>query len=371
MFDEAREKVRRFFNASNYVLGFTSGTTGTSNFIATRFPFKKGDTLVITEMEHNSQVLTARNYATRAGAKVVYVPVTSEEGRLDLEALRKIISRVKRGRLLVNLIHVSNFSGVVNPVEEVRRIVGDRGYIYLDMAQSAGRMPIDLDALDVDFAGVSAHKMYGPMGIGAVLINDRSQRLLTDAVSGGSAIDMISKWFIVPAETPDRYEPGTQDLEGAIEWGYAIDYIEKIGREAIEAHEGELCSYFLDELNKIDSVHVYGPKGMEARSAVVSFNIGPPDKKTYDKVARQLDQRGIAVRDGCLCAHIYAAKMLGLPGPAFEARAAMRKAGVPNEVIKFLGAVRASFALYNGLEDAHRAITAIREIASRFEDASA
>jgi cysteine desulfurase/selenocysteine lyase len=369
MYDEARGKVVDFFGARNFHVAFTSGTTGSSNFLATRFPFKKGDTQVITYMEHNSQIVTARNFAKKAGARVEYVPLSSREGRLDLEELQRIANKAKGGKLLLNLVHASNFSGVINPVSEIREILGDRGLIYLDMAQSAGRMPIDLDALDVDFAGVSAHKMYGPMGIGAVFINTRSERFVSDDVSGGSAIDMVSKAFTVPADRPDRYEPGTQDLEGAIEWGFAIDYLKAIGMEAIHAHERGLGQYFLGELKKIDGVRIYGPKDFKDRVAVISFNVGSYTDKTYDRVAREMDERGISVRDGCQCAHIYAAQLIGLPRWGHEGRALARKAGVSDELYKFLGAVRVSFAFYNDLGDAQRAIRAIEEVASMVLDA--
>jgi cysteine desulfurase/selenocysteine lyase len=367
MFDEARRKVQDFFHADNYVVAFTSGTTGSSNFIATRFPFRRGDSLILTDMEHNSQILSARNFAKKADANIYYVPIASKEGRLDLDNLRRTMSKTKRGKVLMNLVHVSNFSGVVNPVEEIRDILGDRGFIYLDMAQSAGRMPIDLDALDVDFAGISAHKMYGPMGMGAVFVNKRSVRSIGDAVSGGSAIDMVSKWFTVPAGYPDKYEPGTQDLEGAIEWGFAIDYLEGIGMDRIEAHEEELGRYFLKELQKIEGVRVYGPLEFKDRIAVVTFNIGSFEKKTYEEVAREMDRRGISVRDGCLCAHIYAAQQIGLPKVLHEARAAFMSVESLKDLITTIGAVRVSFGFYNSMEDAFKALRAIKEIAGSYD----
>ena len=221
--DEAREKIRNFFKASNYIVGITGGTTDASNYVATRFPFEQGDTLILTNMEHNSQIRTARNFAERAGAKVKYVPVSLPEGKLDLDYLKWLASRMKKGKVLLNLVHVSNVTGVINPVDEIRDILGDRGFIYLDMAQSAGHMPIDLDDLDSDFAGISSHKIYGPMGIGTIFVNKKSKRYVRNNISGGSAVDLVSKWFTAYADAPARFEPGTQDLEGAIEWGFTID----------------------------------------------------------------------------------------------------------------------------------------------------
>jgi cysteine desulfurase/selenocysteine lyase len=361
--DEARQKLIAFFNSHNYLVGFTGGTTDSSNWVASRFPFEKGDALLITEAEHNSQILTARNLAREKGADVCYIPITLPEGRLDLKYLKEVVSKRKKGKVLLNLVHVSNVSGVINPVSEIRQILGDRGFIYLDMAQSAGHLPIDLDALDVDFAGISSHKMYGPMGIGAIFVNKKSERSITNRISGGSAVDLISRWFTNSAESPARFEPGTQDLEGAIEGGYALDYLDRVGMDRVEAHDKELGKYLLGELRKIEGVRVYGPTEFKDRASVVTFNVGPLMRKSYDRVAQELDKRGVSVRDGCFCAHIYLARLFGVPKFAHEARTGLVKLGVSKEVFKVPGAVRASFAFYNNLSDAHRAVVAVREVA--------
>ncbi len=363
--EDVRKKLQDFFSAHNYLIGFTSGTTDTSNWIAARFPFKKDDMIIITEAEHNSQILTARNQAKSAGAKIKYLPVSSKEGKLDLNYLRKIVSEKKNGKILLNLVHISNVSGVINPVGEIRKILGNRGFIYLDCAQSAGHVPINLDALDVDFAGISAHKMYGPMGIGAIFINKKSKRYIKNRVSGGSAIKFVSRNFTVPESSTYRFEPGTQNLEGAIEWGYALDYLNKIGMDKIEAHDREIMSYFIKELKKVKGVRIYGPMNNNDRTAVVAFNVGTFAKKNYDKVAKELDKRGISTRDGCFCAHIYTAKLLGLPNFVPETRAGLMKLGVSNGVLKTYGAVRVSFAFYNTMEDAYKAVMAIKEISKK------
>ena len=363
-FDEAREKVGDFFNAHNYIVGFTSGTTDCSNFVATRFPFGREDILILTEMEHNSQILTARNFAKKAGADVAYVPI-SKEGRLDLDFLYKVVSKRKGGTILLNLVHASNVTGIVNPVEEIRNILGDRGFIYLDMAQSAGHIPINLDSLDVDFAGVSSHKMYGPMGIGAVFINKRSERYIGNDISGGSAVDMVSKWFTATSSSPERFEPGTQDLEGAIEWGFAIDYLRDLGMDKVEAHDRQLGEYFIGELQKIPGIRVYGPAEFRDRIPVVTFNINSIIRKNYDTVARDLDARGISVRDGCFCAHMGMSRLLGIPALGEEARAGLMTLGISKNLIKLPGAVRTSFAFYNNIQDAYAAVCAIREICEK------
>jgi cysteine desulfurase/selenocysteine lyase len=361
-YEQTRKKIQDFFHAYNYVVVFTSGTTGTSNWLATRFPLTREDLLIITEAEHNSQIVTARNIARKVGADISYIPFFLPEGDLKLDVLKKVVSQRKSGKILLNLVHASNVSGIVNPVKEIRKILGNKGFIYLDLAQSAGHMPINLDALDVDFAGVSSHKMYGPMGIGAIFINKKSKRYVKNKISGGTAVTQISKWLTKYSKTPSKYEPGTQDLEGAIEWGYTIDYLNKIGMENIEAHDKVLGEYFINELQKIKGIRIYGPKEFSNRTSVVMFNIGAFTRLNYDRVAKKLDKKGISVSDGCFCAHIYAAKLIGLPRVVLEIRTGLMKLGVNEKMLKPFGAVRASFAFYNTLEDAYETIAALREL---------
>lgn len=362
--EEARQKIREFFNADNYIVGFTGGTTDTSNYLATRFQFKKGDTLILTDMEHNSQILTARNCAEKAGIEIRYVPVSMPKGRLNVGFLKGAVSKKRKGKILLNLVHVSNVTGVVNPIKEIRDILGDRGLIYLDMAQSAGHMPIDLDDLDVDFAGISSHKMYGPMGIGAIFINKKSKKYIGNDISGGGAVDLVSKWSTAYADAPERFEPGTQDLEGAIEWGLATDFLKKIGMDKIEAHDKELGKYFMGELQKIKNIRIYGPKEFKDRNAVVSFNNSTMGRN-HEGVAKELDEYGISVRDGCFCSHVYTSQLLGAPQSVQGIRTLLLKLGFPKGPLMIPGAVRASFAFYNTLGDAYSAVNAIEEITNK------
>ncbi|TAL47310.1 aminotransferase class V-fold PLP-dependent enzyme, partial [archaeon] len=298
-------------------------------------------------------------------SEVAYVEASKPEGRLDLGHLESILYKRKKGKVLLNLVHVSNLTGVINPVKEIRKImeetVDDRGFIYLDMAQSAGHMPINLDELDVDYGGASGHKMYGPTGIGLMFVNKRSEKVLDNKVSGGSAIRIVTRHDDVACRAPARFEPGTQNLEGAIELGYALDYLKEIGMERIERHDKELGRYFAGEAGKIEGVKLYGPSDFKDRGAVVSLNIGS-SIRNYDIVERELDKRGISVRGGCFCSHIYTSKLLGVPITDFEKKAADMR-GVPDGLIKLPGAVRFSFAFYNSLEDAYQAVEAVKDIA--------
>lgn len=365
--DEARNKIQEFFNANNYIVAFTGGTTDTSNYIATRFPFEERDTLILTDMEHNSQVLTARNTAHKAGAKIDFISISLPEGKLNLDDLKRTLSKTKKGKVLLNINHVSNVTGLVNSVKGIRDILGDRGFINLDMAQSAGHIPINLDDMDVDFAGVSAHKMYGPMGIGAMFVNQKSKRYIGNNISGGSAVDLVSKWFTAYADDPERFEPGTQNLEGAIEWGFTIDYLRKIGMTRIEKHDKELGKYFLRELQKIDGIRIYGPTEFKDKTAVVSFN-NTYMGKNHELFAQQLNKHGISVRDGCFCSHIYTSQLLGAPKLVHETRTLLMKLGAPKGPLMIPGAVRVSFAFYNTLGDAYKAVKAIYNITKSKRD---
>ncbi len=348
--ENVRDNLQNFFGAYDYSVSLTSGTTASSIAVASRFNFHKNDILLLSESEHNSQILSPRNFAGEAGAKVLYIPVDSE-GRLDLDFVRNLVAKNPDGYILLFLAHASNVTGIVHPVQEIRQILRDSDFIYLDMAQSAGHIPISLDDLGVDFAGVSAHKMYGPFGTGALFVHPSAERRLGDRVSGGSAVHWVSKGNESMMDLPERLEPGTQNIEGAIEWGYALDYLKHIGMAKIEAHDRELGRYFVGELEKINStkgpVHIYGPKTFEDRIAVVTFNIGREDSKNFALVAQKLDQMDISVRDGCFCAHILMAKLV--------ANGYFEEDEKP-------GAVRASFSFYNDLNDAYKAVKAIDDL---------
>jgi len=360
-FEEARQKLQLFFNAKNYIVAFSGGTTDSSNWVATRFPFKKGDMLILTNIEHNSQIVTARNMARRVGVHIEYVPENDVTGQIDLEKLRSIVSNRKKGKILLNLVHASNVTGVINRVREIRNIMGERGFIYLDMAQSAGHIPIDLDALDIDFAAASSHKMYGPMGIGAIFINKKSNRYIPNTVSGGSAVKLVSRWITAYADGHARFEPGTQDIEGAIEWGFTIDYLQKIGIEKIAAHDSALGKYFFNELKTIPKINILGPTDVKHRNAIVTFT-GAALGVDHEHMACELDRRGISVRDGCFCAHIYVSRQLGAPDIMHEIRTGMMKLGLFKDLLMLPGAVRTSFAFYNTIDEAYKTAQAIREI---------
>ncbi|MDD5254301.1 MAG: aminotransferase class V-fold PLP-dependent enzyme [Candidatus Nanoarchaeia archaeon] len=378
MFESARKELSDFFGASNYLMAFTSGTTGSSNMIGASFDFQSNDLLLLTEMEHNSQILTPRNFAKMNGAKVDFVPVELSEGRLDLNYLKKVVDEFNGGKILLNVVHVSNVTGVINPIKEIRQIIGDKGAIYLDMAHSAGHVPTVINELDVDFFGMSAHKMNGPFGIGLLGVKKGSQKYLnSNRISGGGAIDMVTIEGEVISDGVARFEPGTQNLEGAIEWMFTAQYLKGIGGiKAIRNHDEALGSYFLGELEKINNLYaggdgpkitIYGPKTMKDKVAIFALNIGerPLLHNNNKKVARILDKEGIAVRPECFCAHIYLGTLNGFTREIREERLRLvQDKTLPLSEMALLGAVRFGVGINNNLMDMYRAVEAVKEIAA-------
>jgi cysteine desulfurase/selenocysteine lyase len=365
--DETRRKLRDFFGARNYHVCFNSGTTASSNFVGLNFPFESRDLLLLTHMEHNSQVATVRQNAEKAGARIQFIPVDSE-GRLDLNQLRQVAynHRNLAGKVLMNIVHVSNVTGIVNPVQEVKGILnryfGDRAFLYLDMAQSSGHIPINLNELGADAAATSAYKMFGPTGMGALFANDRICDVLHNRVSGGGAVKLVTEQGFIPEDMPGRFEPGTQNIEGIIGWGFTLDYLANIGMDKIEKYDTSLGRHFLEGLLRIPNVEVYGPRDFKDRTAIIPFNVG--GRRNYGRVAKTLDKFGVSVRDGCFCAHFYVPRLLGVSGSVVQDKFSLIASGKKRDEVELEGAVRASFSFYNNKNDANRALNAIREIAN-------
>ena len=319
LYEQSREKARQFINArakSEVVL--TSGTTESINLVAGswgRAFLQKGDAVLLTEMEHHSNLIPWQLLASEIGIELRFVPFL-ENGMLDMEKLPLLWDdKVK----LVSLTHVSNVFGTVNDVQSVCRFAHDRGALVLvDGAQAAPHMPVDVQKLDCDFYALSGHKMLGPMGIGVLYGKEKLLDAMPPYMGGGEMISSVwldrAKWN----DLPYKFEAGTPNVAGAVGLGAAIDYINGVGLEAIHKHEETLTGYALKALGGIDGLTIYGP--LENRAAVISFNI---DSIHSHDVAQFLDRFGIAVRAGHHCAHPL-----------------MRKLGVPSTV-------RASFYLYN------------------------
>lgn len=320
--EQARETVRRFLNAeSASEIVFTRGTTEGLNLIAATFSeamMEPGDEVIVSVMEHHSNIVPWQLAARRKGIRLRVIPMT-DDGVLDMEAYDNLFNEKTR---IVSVAHVSNVLGTVNPVEDIVRMAHDHGVpCVVDGAQSAPHMKVDVQKLGCDFYVCSGHKMYGPTGIGVLYGKEEWLDRLPPYQGGGEMIDHVSFDKTTFEKPPLKFEAGTPDYIATHGLAIAIDYMERLGMDNIERHERELTAYALQRLSAIDGMHIYGPHDqLHSHDAVVSFNVG---NIHHMDMGTLLDQLGIAVRTGHHCAQPL-----------------MDRLGV-------LGTVRASFALYN------------------------
>ena len=343
--EAAREKVRQFINAKKIEeIVFTRGTTEAINLVASSFcesQMKAGDEVLVTEMEHHSNIVSWQLQAQRLGIVVKHLPIT-DDGRLvgcnDITAY--ITPRTK----LISIAHVSNVLGTINPVEDIIKIAHEHGIpVLVDGAQSAPHMKIDVQAMDCDFFAFSGHKMYGPTGIGVLYGKEEWLEKLPPYQGGGEMIDKVTWEKTTFERLPFKFEAGTPDYVATHGLAKAIDYMTSVGLDFIEAHEKELTRYCMEQLQTIDGMHIYGPvvsgSSVDNKDAVVSFNVG--DIHHLD-MGTLLDRLGIAVRTGHHCAQPL-----------------MDHLGIS-------GTVRASFALYNTKEEIDALVAGIRRVSQMF-----
>lgn len=330
-YEAARETVRRFINASSTkeVL-FTRGTTTGLNWIG-RFAeeiLKEGDEVLISIMEHHSNILPWQEACRKTGAKLVYAYL--KDGGLDLEDFReKLTDRTK----FVSIAYASNVLGVINPIQELAQLAHEKGAIMVvDGAQSVPHMKIDVQKLDADFFVFSGHKMAGPTGIGVLYGKEHYLNQMSPVEFGGEMIDFVYEQSATWKELPWKFEAGTPNMAGAIGLAAAIDYLEAIGMDAIEHHEQELIAYVFPKLQAIEGLKIYGSQDLAKRSGVISFNLG--NLHPHD-LATALDYEGVAVRAGHHCAQPLI-QYLEVPATA-----------------------RASFYLYNTKEDCDKLVEAL------------
>lgn len=330
-YEAARETVRRFINASSTkeVL-FTRGTTTGLNWIG-RFAeeiLEEGDEVLISIMEHHSNILPWQEACRKTGAKLVYAYL--KDGGLDLEDFReKLTDRTK----FVSITHASNVLGVINPIQELAQLAHEKGAIMVvDGAQSVPHMKIDVQKLDADFFVFSGHKMAGPTGIGVLYGKEHYLNQMSPVEFGGEMIDYVYEQSATWKELPWKFEAGTPNMAGAIGLAAAIDYLEAIGMDAIEHHEQELIAYVFPKLQAIEGLKIYGSQDLAKRSGVISFNLG--NLHPHD-LATALDYEGVAVRAGHHCAQPLI-QYLEVPATA-----------------------RASFYLYNTKEDCDKLVEAL------------
>ncbi|MFQ6390365.1 cysteine desulfurase [Priestia aryabhattai] len=296
-YEGAREKVRKFINAkSTEEIIFTRGTTTALNTVAAsygRANLKPGDEIVITYMEHHSNIIPWQQVAKETGATLKYISLT-EDHALSLEEVKSTITSNTK---IVSIMQVSNVLGTINPVKEIAEIAHANGAVMVvDGAQSAPHMKVDVQDLDCDFFAFSGHKMGGPTGIGALYGKKELLEKMEPIEFGGEMIDFVNLYESTWKELPWKFEGGTPIIAGAIGLGAAIDFLEEVGLDNIQAHEHKLAQYALDRLSQVDGITIYGPK---ERAGVVTFNI--EDVHPHD-VATVVDADGIAIRAGHHCA---------------------------------------------------------------------
>ncbi|MGN4630728.1 cysteine desulfurase SufS [Bacillus cereus group sp. MYBK29-1] len=296
-YEGAREKVRKFINAKSMEeIIFTRGTTTALNTVAASYGLenvKEGDEIVISYMEHHSNIIPWQQVAKKTGANLKYLPL-QPDGTISLEDVRQTVTPNTK---IVSIMQVSNVLGTINPVKEIGAIAHENGAIMVvDGAQSTPHMKVDVQDLNCDFYALSAHKMCGPTGIGVLYGKKELLNNMEPIEFGGEMIDFVDLQESTWKELPWKFEAGTPIIGNAIGLGAAIDFLEEIGLHNIEKHEHELAQYALERLSEVDGVTIYGPKH---RAGLVTFNI--EDVHPHD-VATVLDVEGIAVRAGHHCA---------------------------------------------------------------------
>ena len=336
--EAARETVRSFINArKTEEVVFTRGTTEAINLVAQTFcqsQMKEGDEVLVSDMEHHSNIVPWQLQAQQRGIVVRHLPIT-DEGQLDLSSLSSQLSAKTK---LVSIAHVSNVLGTVNPIKELVKLAHERGIpVLVDAAQSAPHMKLDVQELDCDFLAFSGHKMYGPTGIGVLYGKEEWLDKLPPYQGGGEMIDRVSWEQTTFERLPFKFEAGTPDYVATHGLATAIKYLCSVGLDTIEAHETELTRYCMEQLQTIEGLTIYGPQ--EPHDAVVSFNVG--DIHHLD-IGTLLDRLGIAVRTGHHCAQPLMAR-LGIQGT-----------------------VRASFALYNTKEEVDALVAGLRRVVQMF-----
>lgn len=338
-FENARARVARFLNArSADEIVFTRGTTEGINLVAHTWGtrnIKAGDTILLTEMEHHSNLVPWQMLAERTGAKLEFVPVSGDEGLLELKDLE---ARLKAGVKLFAFVHISNSLGTVNPVAEMCALARRHGVVTLvDAAQSAGHRPLDVQEIGCDFLVLSGHKMCGPTGIGALYGRQEILERTPPFHGGGEMIVTVTYQKSTWKQGPHKFEAGTPNIAGAVGLAAAIDYLESVGRANIAKHDLELGEYAYEKLSSLPGIRLFGPA--KGRAGLVSFLLS--DVHAHD-VVTLADQQGVALRGGHHCTQPL-----------------MHKLGVESTA-------RASFYMYNTREEVDVLFNVLREIQKFF-----
>lgn len=340
-YEGAREKVRKFINANTVQeIIFTRGTTSAINLVAASYGLehvKEGDEIVISYMEHHSNLIPWQQVAKKTGATLKYLPM-QQDGTITLEDVKNTITPQTK---IVAITYVSNVLGTINPIKEIAEIAHqNEAIIVVDGAQAAPHIKIDVQELNCDFLAFSGHKMCAPTGIGVLYGKKQLLEKMEPIEFGGEMIDFVDLYDSTWKELPWKFEGGTPIIAGAIGLGAAIDFLEEVGMENILEHEHQLAKYAMEKMSTIEGITIYGPAA-DKRAGVVTFNI--KDVHPHD-VATVLDSEGIAVRAGHHCAQPLM-KWLNVSATA-----------------------RASFYLYNTEKDIDRLVAGLVKTKEYFSD---
>jgi cysteine desulfurase / selenocysteine lyase len=340
LYEGARATIARHLGANPRDVIFTRNVTGALNLVAHawgRANVGEGDRILLTEMEHHSNIVPWYLLAQEVGAELDWVPV-DDEGRLDMTALEAALERRPK---LIAVAHISNVLGTVNPVADIVRLAHEAGAIaVVDGAQAAPKLPLDLPALGADFYGFTGHKLYGPTGVGVLYGRPEVLEPMPPYEGGGSMIRKVTKERITWADVPARFEAGTPPIAEAIGLAAAVEWLEGVGLDAAHAHEAELGAYALERLADVPGLRVFGPPAGDDRVGIVSFDM--EGVHAHD-VSEILDRHAIAVRAGHHCAQVL-----------------MDRLGVA-------ATTRASLAVYNTREEIDRLIDALNDVRRVFE----
>lgn len=348
--EASRETVRRFLNArSTAEIVFTRGTTESINLVASCFGqafMKEGDEVILSEMEHHSNIVSWQLLQARQGIRLRVIPIT-DDGQLCMEEYEQLFNERTR---IVSVTHVSNVLGTVNPVRDIIRIAHEHGVpVLIDGAQSTPHVPIDVQELDCDFFAFSGHKIYGPTGIGVLCGKEDWLDRIPPYMGGGEMIKTVSFGRTTFNDLPYKFEAGTPDYVATTGLAKALDYVCSVGFDAIVAHERDLTAYAIRRMGEIEGMHIFGPKDVNQHDAVISFLVSLPSGGGQEgtfihhlDMGTLLDRLGIAIRTGHHCAEPL-----------------MRRLGIE-------GTCRASFALYNTREDVDALVASIRRVSQMF-----
>jgi cysteine desulfurase / selenocysteine lyase len=340
LYEGARDTIASHLGADRREVVFVRNATEALNLVAyswARQNISSRDRIVVTEMEHHSNVVPWYQVAKERDADLDWVPI-DEEGRLDLEALSSLL---ERGPKLVCVAHVSNVLGTINPIPEIARMAHDAGaLLVVDGAQAGPKLELDMAELGADFYAITAHKMYGPTGVGALFGRRDLLEEMPPFIGGGSMIRKVSKELITWADLPAKFEGGTPAIAEAIGFGAAVGWLDELGLPAVHDAETELGSYALERIAEVPGLTVFGPPPGDDRGGIVSFAM---DGVHAHDVSEILDRHGVAVRAGHHCAQVL-----------------MQRLGVP-------ATTRASLAVYNTRDEVDRLIDALLDVRRVFD----